>query len=139
MNHQSLSGGYSGSEYFVGRIEGKPLVTVYLLSGVHIPGVYHIPIQTDLGELLAYAGGLTDTADVSDISVRSRADKVPEMRHYDLDNIVSKNKPLPALEENDTIHIGTKTDTSQRTLLFVSILAAAASIALTAYVITNGK
>jgi hypothetical protein len=123
MSHLTLPGGGGGSEYFVGRIQGKPLITVYLLSGVHIPGVYHIPIQTDLGELLAYAGGVNESADVNDISIRTRTDKAPAMKHYDLENIVDKNQPLPALEENDTVHIGTRTDRTQRTLLFVSILA----------------
>src|SRR4051812_36025283 len=110
MSLQTLPGGNFGSEFFVGRIQGKPLITVYLLSGVHLPGVYHIPIQTDLGELLSYAGGVAETADVGDISIRSKVDKTTSMKHYDLDNIVSGSKPLPVLEENDTIHIGTRTD-----------------------------
>src|ERR1044072_24873 len=42
----------SGSEYFVGRDLGRPLITVNLLSGVSRPGVYHIPLKTNLPQLI---------------------------------------------------------------------------------------
>lgn len=43
-----FSGSRGGSEYWVGREQGKPLIVVNLVNGVSNPGIYHIPIDTDI-------------------------------------------------------------------------------------------
>ena len=125
-----------GSEYFVGKVQGKPLITVHLLSGVRAPGVYHIPIQTNLAQLFSYAGGLQEGASVDDISIRNtKFDSKIVTNHYDLYSIIQKNEEFPNLQDNDTIHIAIQKDNVSRVALWVGIFSSIATLALTSIVL----
>lgn len=99
------SGPSAGSEYFVGKELGKPLITVNLLNGVTRPGVYHVPIQTNLPQLIAYAGGALPSVDTSEVRIR-RVDREKSLYlERDLDKIIVKNEPFPVLTDKDIVQI----------------------------------
>lgn len=133
----ALSG--NGAEYFVGRIEGKPLITVNLLTGVSTPGVYHIPIQTNLSQLMAFAGGAKDTADLGDITIRSQNASGTTVRKIDLEDIFAKNSTIPVLADKDTIIIDTDTDVLGRSMVYIGVIGGFLGIILSAIAIEKSS
>jgi hypothetical protein len=96
----------NGSEFWVGKDQGKPLITINLISGVKSPGVYHIPIDTNLTQLIAYAGGAKSNAILSEINVRRIADKdVIEFYQYDFDKLLRSGAKMPQLMDRDSVEI----------------------------------
>jgi hypothetical protein len=135
-NANNFTGG--GAEFFVGRIEGKPLITVNLLDGVRLPGVYHIPVQTNMAQLFAYAGGLSE-GDVDGVTVRNQKSGAVNTAKYDLEKIMDKNEAMPVLQDNDIVHVSMSRDALPRMALWVAIISAVASIVVTTVVIQRGK
>jgi hypothetical protein len=127
----------SGSEFFVGRIEGKPLITVNLLNGVRQPGVYHVPIQTNLGQLIAFAGGTTDTSDISEVTIRSQTSSNTTTKEIDLKTIITHGETIPVLMDKDMIHIRQESRTIEKTLTYVALISASLGIILSAIAIKN--
>ena len=134
---QGMANNGLGSEYFVGRIEGKPLITVQLIGGVRYPGVYHIPVQTDLTQLFSYAGGTIENSDISDVTVRSQKFDTRSTRTYDIEKSLKSNGSIPVLQDKDTIMMGTRVDNMARTSLWISIISGVAAITLTGLLIAN--
>ena len=58
------------SEYIFRSSPKEALVSVQLLGAVQKPGIYYVPIGTDLLKLLTLAGGNTLAGDMSDVMVR---------------------------------------------------------------------
>ena len=102
----SLSINGNGAEFWVGKDQGKPLITVNLISGVRSPGVYHIPIDTNLTQLLAYAGGTRSNAILSEISIRRDSGKdIVEHYQYDFDKLNHSGAKMPQLADRDSVEI----------------------------------
>ncbi|MEQ1876032.1 MAG: SLBB domain-containing protein [Bdellovibrionia bacterium] len=136
-NMNALSG--NGSEFFVGRIEGKPLITVNLLNGVNSPGVYHIPIQTNLAQLFAFAGGARESADLTEISIRSQNVAGTAVKEIDLEEIIAKNQSIPVLADKDTIMMESETDYFGKTMLYIGIIGGFLGIILSSIAIEKSK
>jgi hypothetical protein len=125
----------AGSEFFVGAEMGKPLVTVHLLNGVRTPGVYHVPVETNLAELIAFAGGATDQADLSGVRIR-RASPEISLLEVDLVKDMKLARSLLPVQDQDIVHIETKV-TPERTLTWISILSSIASVVLSIALIND--
>lgn len=121
-------------EYFVANDQGRPLVTVHLLAGVATPGVYHIPVDTDLAQLIAYAGGAPATSDLTDITIRSQRDGKYHVSQFNLESEMKSTRDLYRLHDHDIVQINQKY-TPDRPMAWISIVSAIASIALSAYLI----
>ncbi len=121
----------SGSEYFAGRIEGKPLIKVNLVGGVRLPGVYHVPVDTNLAEVLSYAGGTVDGAELDEIHVRSMLGTKATFKTFDFQNL-SKDTAgsYPTIKNDDIIQITVTKDQLARTALWVSIIGSIISVTL---------
>ena len=121
----------AGSEYFAGRIEGKPLIKVNMVGGVRLPGVYHVPIDTNLAEVLSYAGGTVDGADLDEIHVRSMLGMKATFKTYDFQNL-SKNtaENYPTIKNDDIIQINVSKDQLARTALWVAIIGSVITVTL---------
>ena len=65
-------------------------MVVNLLDGIRNPGVYHLPVDTSLSQLIAFAGGANEKADLSDVTLR-RQGKNPEVLRIDLEKAASSN------------------------------------------------
>jgi hypothetical protein len=129
----------SGTEYFVGRIEGKSLITVHLIGGVAAQGIYHLPIQSDLTQLLTYAGGVGSNADLSEVVIRSERQKQISNTTYDFEKLLAKNGQVPILQDNDTIFIHNSSDKLERTALIIGIVGGIASIITTIIVLKKSN
>ncbi len=129
-SNQLMSG---GAEFFAGRIEGKPLIKVNMVGGVRLPGVYHVPMDTNLAEVLSYAGGAVDGAELEEIHVRSVLGNKGVFKSYDFTSL-SKNtdQPYPKINNGDIIQINVEKDQLSRTALWVSIIGSIATITLAA-------
>ena len=128
-----------GSDYYVGLDRGKPLIQVSILSGVQSPGIYNIPIGTNLSELLSYAGGASNNADLSDIQIRSQTkDKQYNSKRVDLKGLMSDKNSLPALQNQDVIYISQSDDGLNNTIKWLTMGSLAASI-LAAIVIIDDR
>lgn len=118
----------AGAEYFVGAEFGKPLITVHLLSGVRTPGVYHVPMDTDLAELIAYAGGATERADLGAITLRRQTPQF-KLLEINLADEMKVAKNIMPIHDRDVIRIE-QSNAPERTLTWVSIIASIASVIL---------
>lgn len=133
----SMESKIPANEFYVGMELGKPLVTINLIGGVRKPGVYHIPVDTNLVQLLAYAGGTEPTSDTDNILIqRWKGEQESELLDVDLDKILKSGPRSVRLQDQDTIHIPQTTtlDSSLRTL---TILSTVASIVLSFYLVDD--
>jgi len=124
------------NEFFVGKDYGKPLVKVNLISGVHKPGVYHVPVGTDLAEVIAYAGGAVDKADLSEITVVRQSGKERSAMDINLKRQLSRANTFTTIADQDIVHIPVD-KSMDRTLTWVTILSGIASIALSVAIIDD--
>ncbi len=121
----------SGSEYFAGRIEGKPLIKVNLVGGVRLPGVYHVPVDTNLAEVLSYAGGAVDGAELDAIHVRSMLGMKSTFKTYDFQHLSENTaENYPTIKNDDIIQINVSKDQLARTALWVAIIGSIVSVTL---------
>jgi competence protein ComEA len=60
------------SEYIYRSSPKESLISVQLLGAVNRPGLYYLPINTDLLKLLTLAGGTTNGGDLSEILLRTK-------------------------------------------------------------------
>lgn len=58
------------SEYIFRSSPKEALISVQLLGSVQKPGIYYVPMNTDLLKLLTLAGGNTSDGDLSNVMVR---------------------------------------------------------------------
>lgn len=94
----------SASEYSLRNFPDEKLISVRLLGGVNRPGLYHIPVGTDLMTLISLSGGLTQDAKLDDILVKRPSRK--SVLKVDLKEVVaSPELPGPALEGQDVVLI----------------------------------
>ena len=117
-----------GREYYVGLNLGRPLLTINLIGGVGLPGVYHVPVNTDMAELFSYAGGTLESANLEEVFVRSKI-KTGEFKtkHFNFTKLVKSSQALPLVQNRDVIHIQTK-DSLDSTLKWVSIASTVVSL-----------
>lgn len=123
-------------EYFVGRDLGKPLITVHLLNGVGSPGVYHVPSDTDLAELISYAGGATERTDLSSVTVRRNERGRFQITELDLEKALKEPIDLFHVQDQDVVQFKQHYN-PERTLQWVGIVSAIASIVMTIYLVKD--
>ena len=121
-----------GAEFYAGRIEGKPLIKVNLVGGVKVPGVYYVPSDTNLAEMLAYAGGALEGANMEQIQVRSYLGKKWEFKTYNYLELSSSNQPYPLMTQGDYLRIHIERDQLSRSALWISIVSAVTTLIITA-------
>lgn len=132
------SGNRSGFEFYVGRDMGSPLITVDILSGVREPGVYHVPIHTDFAQLFSYAGGITESADVSEVRVRRTQGTERTLMEYNLNKEFDKKMDLMIVQDRDVIQIPYKTNLDS-TIKWTTLVATIASVLVSAVLIADYK
>lgn len=124
------------NEYFVGRELGKTLITVNLLNGVNSPGVYHIPIDTNLAQLIAYAGGSHEDAELDSVAIQRTIGKRITLVDIDLKKSIRSNQHPPVLMHEDIIQIPLDRS-ADNTAQWAGIISTIASIILVGFVISE--
>lgn len=138
---QVLSGGIlgnrGGSEFYVGKDEGKPLITVNVVGGVSSPGVYHVPIDTTMAQLIAVAGGSVSNAELDEITIRRQKNKDQiEIIQVDFEKIISSSGTMPTLSDKDIVDIPVSYFL-EKSALITSIVGAVLGIVLATRAVTN--
>ena len=125
-----------GYEYFVGKELGRPLITVNLLSGVREPGVYHVPVNTQISELISYAGGALDSADLGEVRIRRSQGNEIKLVNYNLAESFREITPLLIVQDRDAIHIPSRTQ-FENTLRWSTLIATLLSVVASTIVISQ--
>lgn len=130
-------GGAGGSDYWVGKSEGKPMITVDLWGGVKSPGVYHLPVDTTITKLIAYAGGPVPDAQLDEVGIR-RVKGKDEMVYMeiDLEKLSKSTTNAPLLNDKDVITIPVSRS-FERTAQVLSITTALLAIILSTRAVTR--
>jgi DNA uptake protein ComE-like DNA-binding protein len=125
----------SQAEYFNTNKDQRFEVKVNMVGGVQMPGVYHLPDNTNLLEAIALAGGTVNNADLTNVYIkRPTTNGNFETYHYDLSKMVAdKEVHLPPIGDHDTVLVETS-NSSQNWVLALSILSAALGVLATGYV-----
>jgi hypothetical protein len=131
---------HSPSEFVYRNDPEEILIPVYLLGAVAKPGLYHVPVKTDLVNLLAISGGPTSDAKLDDIQIR-RIDSNKSFHVSEVDFEKSlKETPIPGIvmESNDVVLVKQKQPiVSNNTVIALGMLSALATIVLSVVLITR--
>ena len=123
-------------EFYVARDLGRPLITVHLLNGVTTPGVYHVPIETDLAQLIAFAGGATERSDLAAITIRRGDRGRYSVSSLDLEKALREPKDLFRVQDQDVIQIEQKYS-PEKSLQWIGIISGLASVVLSIYLVND--
>lgn len=123
------------SEFFYRNDRDDILVPVFVLGAVTKPGLYHVPMKSDLITLLAVSGGTTPEADLESISVKNQ--QTNEVQDLDLADVVSSKRTSDLLlKGNEVVFVKPKVPmVSNNTAMLISVVAGVMSIALSAVII----
>ena len=115
-------------EYFAGAMPGSVMMKVNMLGAIHKPGVYNVPINSELNSVLSYAGGPTIDAKLDEVMVRSKQGAKNKVKRVDLEEFFSNQDASPyRLKPDDYVYIEQKqkiisNEILQTTTLVSSIL-----------------
>ena len=131
--------GQRAEEFYSKSIPGEVVIPVQMLGAVKRPGVYHVPRQTDIVQILALAGGFNDNADPTKSYIRSRIGDVDRVRPVNLEaQLRGANTKAVILEANDVVVIDQKTPAiSSNTLTIVGVVASLLSIIVSGIVVVT--
>jgi protein involved in polysaccharide export with SLBB domain len=107
---------------------GSVMMKVNILGAIHKPGVYNVPINSELNSVLSYAGGPTIDAKLDEVMVRSRNEDTNKIKRVDLEKFFSDENSNPyRLRPDDYVYIEQKqkiisNEILQTTTLISSIL-----------------
>ncbi len=118
---------------------GELTITVGLVGAVRPPGRYEVSRSVDLLDLLALAGGWTEFADLSEVSINrivAGSDKgVRQTVVFDLSDFKELQRTTLALQSGDYVFIGTSRGIT--TSEIISYVTAVAVLVTTYITITN--
>lgn len=81
-----------GNEFMSGQEPGVVMMKVNLWGAVKRPGIHHIPVKTDLIELMSYAGGPNDNAIMDEITIKRSVGKEQKIISVDLSQVIHGQK-----------------------------------------------
>lgn len=125
-------------EYAVGKIPGIVLMKINLWGGVRKPGIYHVPVGTDLVSLISYAGGPTQSAQLENTRIRRTVESKDQSIPVDVDDLVKgKNGAVnPDLRVNDIVVIPeTQPAVGTNTVVVLSVMGTILTIVATTLIL----
>lgn len=129
------------AEYIYRSAPKESLIGVQLIGAVHRPGLYYVPLNTDILKLITLAGG-TDEADLANIVVRKVDPAGPGVYELDVKKLMKSSAETKSfkLAQDDFIYIPKKepwiSNDVSRTITLVSLVT---SIVLTAVLIDKNS
>lgn len=131
-----------GSEYVSEPVTTRGmLIPVNVLGAVAKPGVHHVPIQSDLVQVLSLAGGTTMDADNSIIVRRRQGGQDTITRLKTEEALLSSSAAVQMVAPNDLIYVKRKEraiseDTTSAVAIVTGIVASVAAV-LTAVAVSK--
>ena len=120
------------SEYFYSRTGSEILTPVRILSGVNLPGIYHVPANTDMATLISIAGGVDIYSDPKRIKYTPAGKETVKVN---LDRHLEKGKEI-YLNAGDIVYVEKREGIiSQEASITLTTIVSILSLGLTAYVI----
>jgi hypothetical protein len=129
------------AEYIYRSAPKESLIGVQLIGAVQKPGLYYVPLNTDILKLITLAGG-TDEADLANIVVRKVDPSGPGVYELDVKKLMKSSAETKSfkLAQDDFIYIPKKepwiSNDVSRTITLVSLVT---SIVLTAVLIDKNS
>lgn len=128
MQSESYNRYTGGNEYISGQETGVVMMRVNIWGAVKRPGIHHIPVKTNLIELMSYAGGPSDNALLDEITIKRNLGKEQKKLSIDLSEIIHDQQQYDLVLKPDDIIVvpGSKPWISQNMFtlaMVVSILA----------------
>ncbi len=130
-----INGGVS--EFYFRQDKDDVLIPVFVLGEVGKPGLYHVPLKSDLVTLLSIAGGLSENADHDSILLRDHRKKDHErLRMEDL--VRDSNLKNRQFLGNEILYVEkTEPLISNNTMLALGLVTTLISIVLAAKVLSK--
>ncbi len=122
------------AEYFYSRTGNEILTPIRILGGVQLPGIYHVPRETELATLIALSGGALNDADITKMKYTPRGQKTQEINLYDY---IGKGQDIK-LSGGEILYVPKKEGwISNEAATTLTILLSVISVGLTAYVVSR--
>jgi protein involved in polysaccharide export with SLBB domain len=105
-NARQLPVPQSGAEYVSDPNASRALsMPVQVVGAVQKPGIHYVPLQSDLLQVMALAGGPAADAELSEIHVRRRTGSSDEVLNIKGKTLFQDATAVPLVRANDTIYI----------------------------------
>jgi hypothetical protein len=135
----SLQSASSAAYYYLSR-PGELTMQVNIWGYVHHPGRYEVPTTTDIIQLVSFAGGPIQDADMGDIKISREITMESGIRHdeiyIDLEDMTDINVKELVLYPGDTIYIDRTGWSKFRDFMTVVTTTAMVTTAITGVVVT---
>lgn len=114
------------------------LMPVFVLGAVAKPGLYHVPMSTDLTTLMALTGGPAKEAELDSVMIKS-SNPEEKPKEIDFESFLENRKEKAVkLSSNDVVFFPTKRPViSQDTATLIATTAGILGIALSSFVLTK--
>lgn len=127
-----------GEEFYAGQGPGITLMPVQVIGGFRKPGLYHIPLNSDLLAAVTYAGGVIENAELENLTIKRRAKGKEQNLAVNLETILTSDaSQAVVLQPNDTIYLPVEKEligvnTSRTVALVASLISIVLSVTIIA-------
>lgn len=126
----------NANEYFAGSYPGAMMMKVHVLGGVHSPGVYNVPVNSELSSVLSYAGGPTKDAEFDKVFVKRKKGDEFAVKKINMKKFFENPEESPyRLAPEDHVYISQRqqliSDNTFRGILVISTVIATILSAIT--------
>lgn len=141
MQSDAYSRYTAGSEYISGQDPGVVMMRVNLWGAVKRPGIHHIPVKTNLIELMSYAGGPNDNAIIESITIKRNLGLEQKKISIDLSEIIHDQKQYDLVLKPDDIIVvpASKPWISQDMFMLAMVMSIIASTVLSIQFISDNN
>lgn len=139
MQSEAYSRYSTGNEYISGQEPGVVMMKVNLWGAVRRPGIHHIPVKTNLIELMSFAGGPNDNAILDEVTIKRISGNEQKKIAVDLAEVIHTHKNYDLLLKPDDIIVvpAAKPWVSQDLFMTAMIISVVASTVLSVHLIEN--
>ncbi|MFP5387110.1 MAG: SLBB domain-containing protein [Bacteriovoracia bacterium] len=126
----------NSNEFFAGGYPGATMMKVHVVGGVHKPGVYNVPVNSELNSVISYAGGPTKEAEFDEVFIKSKRGEDFVVKKVDMKEFFANPKETPyRLRPDDYVYVNQKEqlidDNTFRTIVVFSTIVATVLSAIT--------
>lgn len=128
------------SEFIYRSGTDDSLISVYLLGAVAKPGLYHVPVNTDLISLLTLAGGATQNAETDEILIKGQNPGASRREiHFDLEKSMRDGGTGKVmLASNDLVYVTpAKPALTTQALTYIGLVSSILAIVATGLIIND--
>lgn len=128
-----------GNEFISGQEPGVVMMRVNLWGAVKRPGIHHIPVKTNLIELMSYAGGPSELAILDSITIKRTQGQDQKKISINLSEVIHDQKQYDLVLKPDDIIVvpATQPWISQNMFTLAMVVSVVASTVLSVQLIND--